>query len=415
MSSRAELHILKPARDKLTRSLDNIVDWLLDSAPTHTSLRSITDGLVDKLREAGVPVERINLGVLAVHPEMGGYAVLWESGMEASFEVPVRREDMKHPTYTNSPIRFVVEENQPVDFDLTGPDIDASFPVLPEFRDKGFTHYLGFPVPYGDGPTPAILTLCTRDPSGFSPEVSAGLPRIFRVLGLLINVVETQRLARTVLKTYLGRQTSERVLAGEITRGQGERIRAALWFCDLRGYTAMMAELGSFPMIDVMNHYFDCMAEAVWAEGGEILKFMGDAMLVVFRLDDERDAPAVAQSAVRAAQVALRNLAVLSESRVHNGELPLHAGVSVHLGHVVYGNIGASSRLDFTVMGHSVNLVARIQGVAGAMNEPLLVSTAVAEHLEGRVESIGLHPLKGVPEPVEIFRPSETIGSHSSD
>ena len=176
LSSRAELHILKPARDKVTRSLDNIVDWLLDSAPTHTSLRSITDGLVDKLREAGVPVERINLGVLAVHPEMGGYAVLWESGMEASFEVPVRREDMKHPTYTNSPIRFVVEENQPVDFDLTGPDIDASFPVLPEFRDKGFTHYLGFPVPYGDGPTPAILTLCTRDPSGFSPEVSAGLP-----------------------------------------------------------------------------------------------------------------------------------------------------------------------------------------------------------------------------------------------
>ena len=103
---------------------------------------------------------------------------------------------------------------------------------------------------------------------------------------------------------------------------------------------AMMAEIGSFPMIDVMNHYFDCMAEAVWAEGGEILKFMGDAMLVVFRLDDERDAPAVAQSAVRAAQVALQNLATLSESRVQNGELPLHAGVSVHLGHVVYGNIG---------------------------------------------------------------------------
>ena len=137
--------------------------WIgLDSAPTHTSLLSITDGLLEKLREAGASVERINLGVLAVHPEMGGYAVLWESGMEACLELPVRREDMEQPTYLNSPVRFVMEENQSVDFDLTDPDIDASFPVLPEFRDKGFTHYLGFPIPYGSGPKPAILTLCTR-------------------------------------------------------------------------------------------------------------------------------------------------------------------------------------------------------------------------------------------------------------
>ena len=404
------MRILETAGGRVLKALEDIVDWMLDSAPTHSSLRSITDGLIEKFCGAGIPVERVNLGVLAVHPEMGGYAVLWESGMDASLELPVRREDMEQPTYLNSPIRFIVEENQPVDFDLTDPSIDESFPVLSEFRDKGFTHYLGFPVPYSDGPKPAILTMCTRNASGFSPEVSAAIPRIFRVLGLLINVVETQRLARTVLKTYLGRQTSERVLAGEITRGQGERIRAAVWFCDLRGYTAMTAELGSFPMIDVMNRYFDCMAEAVWSEGGEILKFMGDAMLVVFRLTDDRDAPAVAQSAVRAAQLALKNLAVLSERRVQDGELPLEAGVSVHIGQVVYGNIGASSRLDFTVMGHSVNLVARIQGVAGDTNEPLLVSADVAEHLDGHVESIGFYPLKGVPEPVEIFRLSGTIG-----
>lgn len=388
---------------------EDITEWLLDSAATHGNLRSIADGLVAKLLSAGIPVERLNLGVLAVHPEMGGYAVLWDSSMAASLEVPVRREDMEKPTYLDSPIRFIVDEKASVDFDLSDPSMDDAFPVLREFRAQGFTHYLGFPVPYGDGPTPAILTLCTRAPSGFSPEVSSGISHIFRVLGLLINVVETQRLARTVLKTYLGRQTGDRVMAGEITRGQGERIRAALWFCDLRGYTAMMAELGSFPMIDVMNRYFDCMAEPVWAEGGEILKFMGDAMLVVFRLDPARDAPAVARAAARAAQVALKNLADLSESRTQRGALPLRAGISIHLGDVVYGNIGASSRLDFTVMGHAVNLVARLQGVAGAMDEPLLVSAQVAEHLGSGVESIGLHPLKGVPAPVEIFRLSSPI------
>ncbi len=387
----------------MSSKFESIAEWLISTGAEHSDLRVLTDQLAARLTAVGVPVERLNMGVLAAHPEMAGFAVLWEAGMDSAIEFPITREDTRMPIYLDSPIHFVVERREAVDFDLTDPADVSRFPVLREFEEKGFTHYLGFPIPFGDMGI-AILTLCTRHPDGFSASDALGVQRLFGVLSLLINVAETRRLARTVLRTYLGRDTGERVLAGEISRGEGERIQAALWFCDLRGYTAMTAEIGSFAMIEAMNQYFDCMADAVWAEGGEVLKFMGDAMLAVFRIEGDRDSAMAAQSAVRAAQSAQHALKKLSDLRVESGHLPLRAGVSVHLGSVVYGNIGASTRLDFTVMGHSVNLVARLQGLAGTMDESIVFSAEVAVHVPGVAESIGTHEFKGVPRPIEVFR-----------
>jgi adenylate cyclase len=387
----------------MSTSFDDIANWLIATAAEHGDLRSLTGELVSRIREAGVPVHRFNLGVFALHPEMAGYAVVWDDGMDEAIEVPVRREDTLKPLYLASPIRLLVESREPAHFDLEDPRVGKQYPILSEFRDEGFTHYIGFPIPYGDDGI-AVLTACTRRPGGFVAEELAGIERLFPVLRLLISVVETRRLAKTVLRTYLGRNIGERVLAGEILRGQGETIQAALWLCDLRGFTSMTADLGSFAMIDVMNQYFDCMAEAVWGEQGEILKFMGDAMLVVFRIGDELSPGDAARRAVRAAADALRRLSDLSESRVEEGLLPLRAGVAVHLGTVVYGNIGASSRLDFTVMGDAVNLVARIQHLTGETGEELLFSQEVAEHLTETSESVGTYDLKGIPSPVEVFK-----------
>lgn len=379
-----------------------IADWLVGNSTGPTNLRVLTEQLVQRLNAESMQIDRLNLGVMAVHPEMAGYAVLWEPTMDSCIEVPIRHEDVKQPTYLLSPIRFVVEERQPVTFDLSDPSAGGEFPVLDEFRAKGFTQYVGFPIPYGDDGI-AILTMCTRRGSGFHADHLSGLQTMFPVLSLLINVVETRRLARTILRTYLGKDTGERVLAGDIVRGGGDRIEAAVWFCDLRNYTAMMSEIGSFAMIDVMNEYFDCMAEAVWEEGGEILKFMGDAILAVFRIDEGRSTVQAAQSAVRAAQMAVASLSDVSDRRVAMGALPLQAGVSIHLGSVVYGNIGAKSRLDFTVMGNSVNLVARIQGLNGSLGETILFSNEVADHVPS--VPVGAHHFKGVPAPVEIFKP----------
>ena len=382
---------------------EQIAAWLLESADQHTSLRALTGELARKLHAAGLPLARVNLGVFALHPEIAGYAVIWDPTKEEALEVPIRREDTLTATYINSPIRSLVEERRHLRYRLEEGELDDAFPVLEEFQASGHTDYAGFPIPYG-GEGIAVLTLNTTRSGGFTEVEIAGFERLFPVLKLLIRVTETQRLAETVLRTYLGRETGSRVLAGEILRGQGEEIEAALWLCDLRDFTAMTARIGSKPMIQVMNAYFDCMTEAVWEQGGEVLKFMGDAMLAVFRIDADRSAAEAAQSGVEAAHDALERLEELSARRVADGFLPLRAGIALHIGTVVYGNIGASSRLDFTVMGGAVNLVARIQHLTGSAHEPLLFSDRIAEHLGAATESVGVHEFKGVSRPVEVFK-----------
>jgi adenylate cyclase len=387
----------------MSSHFDDIVAWLIASNAEYIDLRSLTGELISRLIEAGVPVHRFNLGVFAVHPEMAGYAVVWDSGMSEAIEVPVRREDLLKPMYLESPIRFLVEKRESVRLDLDDPMAGKEYPVLDDFRAEGFTTYLGFPIPYGDDGL-AILSLCTKSTGGYLPEEIEGIESLFPVLSLLVNVVESKRLAKTVLRTYLGRNIGERVLAGEILRGQGETIQAALWLCDLRGFTAMTSELGSLPMIDIMNQYFDCMADAVWAEDGEILKFMGDAMLVVFPIDDDISSSEATSRAVRAAEDAISRLKVISDKRVTEGLCQLIAGVAIHLGSVVYGNIGASSRLDFTVMGSSVNLVSRLQTLQGELGEEILYTKEIAAHLSKPSERIGSYPLKGVKGLVEVFK-----------
>jgi adenylate cyclase len=382
---------------------DDIANWLIANGTGEGDLRSLTDKLVSRIRAKGVAVHRFNLGVFTVHPVMAGYAVVWAENMDEAIELPIRREDTLKPLYLASPIRFVVERREPAHFNLEDPEAGKEYPVLSEFRADGYTHYIGFPIPFGDDGI-AVLTMCTKRAGGYSSEEIAGIERLFPVLSLLISVVETRRLTKTILRTYLGQNIGERVLAGEIIRGQGETIQAALWLCDLRGFTSMTAALGSLAMIDVMNQYFDCMAEAVWEEQGEILKFMGDAMLVVFRIGEGTSPGDAARRAVSAAVKALRRLKDLSDRRVEEGLLPLRAGVAVHLGAVVYGNIGASSRLDFTVMGEAVNLVARIQSLTGETGEEILFTQKVADHLAETSESVGYYDLKGVSGPVEVFK-----------
>jgi len=382
---------------------EDIADWLLEAETERSTLVDLTHQLVQKIEEVGVPLSRLNLGVLAQHPELAGYAVHWEQGMDKPVEAPVRHEQTLLPIYLNSPIRWMVETREPTHFDLEDPESGGDFPVISAFRSKGHTDYRGFPIAYGLNEI-AALTVCTKRPGGFEKWEIAGLTKLFPAVRLLIEVVEMRRLAKTLLRTYLGRDTAELVLAGRIRRGQGETIQAAIWLCDLRGFTAMTETIGSVAMIEVMNLYFDCMAEAVWENGGEILKFMGDAMLVVFRITDKVSATAAARQSVRAAISAQQQLFELSSQRIRDGLSPLHAGIAVHLGGVVYGNIGAKTRLDFTVMGAAVNLVARLQSLTGRLGEPLLFSHQVAEHLAQPVQSVGEYSFKGVEDTVEIFR-----------
>ena len=171
----------------------------------------------------------------------------------------------------------------------------------------------------------------------------------------------------------------------------------------------MSEDLGPETTIAVMNAYFDCMASAVWTAGGEILKFMGDAMLVVFRLDGATDERAASRQAFQAAKDALAELEGLSCEAIAGKPLKLRAGIALHMGQVIYGNIGARTRLDFTIMGPAVNLLARLQTLSGERDAPIVMSAEFASLLHEKLESLGHHTFKGVNEPMEIFCPATQL------
>jgi len=205
----------------------------------------------------------------------------------------------------------------------------------------------------------------------------------------------------------VGPNTGERILSGAIRRGDGEVIHAVLWYCDLRGFTQLAETQPLGDVIALLNAYFDCVAAPVVERGGEILKFIGDAMLAIFPCED-REA-ALCDAAERATEAALAATAAvvgLHRSCAAEGKSGLSCGVALHVGDVMYGNIGADARLDFTVIGPAVNLVSRIEPLCGSLNVPLVVSAQLAKALARPLRSLGRHALKGIAEPQEIFTPT---------
>jgi adenylate cyclase len=207
-----------------------------------------------------------------------------------------------------------------------------------------------------------------------------------------------------VLETYLGRDAGHRVLAGEIERGSAEAIRAVIWFSDLRGFTKLADSLPRDVLIAALDDYLEAMAAPVHANDGQILKFMGDGLLATFDLTGRDDA-AVCQDALAAAVQLRAAVPALNEARKAAGKPIMEFGLALHLGDVFYGNIGASDRLDFTVIGPAVNEASRIQALCRSLDRNILISSTFQETADSKrgLESLGFHALRGVQEPRELF------------
>ncbi|HUI16509.1 MAG TPA: adenylate/guanylate cyclase domain-containing protein, partial [Alphaproteobacteria bacterium] len=222
------------------------------------------------------------------------------------------------------------------------------------------------------------------------------------VLSLVVEVYKLRRMGANLLDTYLGALTGRRVLQGAIRRGQLETIHAVLWYCDLRGFTNLSDTLPHVELIALLNEYFEAVGEPVIARGGEILKFIGDAMLAIFPLDLELDGATI-KPALAAAGDALGNVRELNARRVADGQRSIKLGIALHVGDVGYGNIGAPTRLDFTVIGSAVNKVVRIEALSKALDRPLLFSADFARRAGQPFLSLGFQALRGISEPEEVF------------
>ncbi|MDX1402103.1 MAG: adenylate/guanylate cyclase domain-containing protein, partial [Kiloniellales bacterium] len=275
------------------------------------------------------------------------------------------------------------------------------YPILEDLIKEGMTDYVAMPLHFSDGHINA-LTLATDRPGGFT---TSDLGQIYEALPLLSRLFEVHALKRTtksLMTTYLGERTSDLVLGGKIKRGDGESVPAVIFYADLRGSTALAAELGRKDYLRSLNAFFEAVAGQVMEEGGEVLKFIGDAVLAIFPITEcEIRTSAACQSALNAALGALRQIEGLQAE--FDLPRPLTAGIALHKGEVTYGNVGSRQRLDFTVVGSAANEVARIADLCKVLQRPLLFSGKVAPYLEQETRSLGEHELRGTSKSHEIF------------
>ncbi|MFZ9888749.1 MAG: adenylate/guanylate cyclase domain-containing protein, partial [Myxococcota bacterium] len=271
--------------------------------------------------------------------------------------------------------------------------------------DNGATDYLAAALRVADTRRqPGMISFsCTR-PGGFTDEMAQRCLASLSLLASLIDTHVSEIIAASLLDVYLGHDAGQRVLQGAVKRGDGETIPAVICFADLRNFTTLSDQLPREQLLALLDTYFACVVGAVHEQGGEVLKFIGDAVLAIFRVSPGEEAAACA-AAIAAAHGAQTAVATASAERAAAGLSSIDFGLALHLGEVMYGNIGGPDRLDFTVLGPAVNVASRIEGLCGRLGQSLLVSDAVARHAGGVFLDLGEHALKGVSVPIRLWAP----------
>jgi uncharacterized protein (DUF427 family)/class 3 adenylate cyclase len=375
-----------------------LVDWLVGEAWREGAIDGLVEGLAHQLLALGVSVVRVNLIVRTLHPQVAGTLHLWRSGADGVERIDLTHAGSKEERFLSSPFIHIFEGRGGVRRPLEDGEARLDFPILADLRREGATDYVAMPLAFSDGQIHA-LTLATGRPGGFA---TAHLGLLHEVLPLFARLVEghaLRRTARTLLDTYLGVGTGGRVLEGRIRRGDGEVIPAVIWWADLRGSTALAERLPRGEYLELLNRFFESTAGAAIDWNGEVLKFIGDAVLAIFPVLEDGLAPVQALQAAREAVARIRRF-----NAEHAGRAPeLAVALALHLGEVNYGNIGVEGRLDFTVTGPAVNQVARLEQVSKRSGKWIVASSSFARLVPDEVVSLGEHELRGVPAPLEVF------------
>jgi adenylate cyclase len=374
-----------------------IARWLADGARSASTPQEIMAQLCERLVAAGIPLWRTALFVRTLHPAVMGRRLTWrpDTGVEVSdADFAVLETD----NFRTSPVVHVYRTGLPLRRRLTAPDCPADFAILDEWRAEGITDYLVSPLLFTNGEI-HVATWTTRQPGGFTERQLAGIDTVVVPLARLTEVYALRRTAANLLDAYVGREAGERILAGRIRRGDSEVIEAAIWLSDMRGFTALSEALPPARVIELLNHFFDCQVPVVAEHGGEVLKFIGDGLLAIFPVEGRAEAARAA--ACRAALSAAR--AVRMRIAAAGDPAPIRFGLALHIGEVLFGNIGGGNRLDFTCIGPAVNLAARIEGLTAATEHPVLASGEFARCCGCRLDPLGAFPLRGFSTVQSVF------------
>jgi adenylate cyclase len=399
MSREAETINSMPMQDDDIRA---IADWLTDGARSARQPQQVLAQLSERLVACGIPLWRVAVFIRTLHPNVMGRRFVWRPGAEVeTSEAPFTL--LESADFRDNPVARVYETSATIRRRLADPDCALDFPILAELRAEGVTDYLAVPLFFTDGAI-HVVTCTTRQRGGFTDAQIAGIEAVIPPLSRVAEIRMLRRMASILLDTYVGRSPGERILAGHIRRGDIEEIHAAIWLSDMRGFTALADRIPPRQLIDLLNRYFDCQVPAILDHGAEVLKFMGDGLLAIFPIaGDNSDADEVCCRTLAAAHQVRTNVAALSETIAAESLDALRFGLALHVGEVLYGNIGSGNRLDFTCIGPAVNLTARIEKLTGQLGRVVLASEDFARHCPQQFSAIGQFNLAGFGAPQLVF------------
>ena len=390
--------------------VEDVSDRLMEQALGESPLEELFQSCCEGLRGIGLPLSRAHITFRVLHPLYEAMGMTWlrGSGVEAQSYEHHGSDEPPQP-FASSPLWYMVRERLPLlRRRLTGDDALVDFPFLAELRDAGAADYLAYLVYFGGGPRDGIAgSWATDRPNGFSDRDIQSLLRVQRRLGVAAKMRIREQIAENVVHTYLGRNAGRRVLRGQIQRGDGETLRAVIWYSDLRGSTRMADALPRDDFIRTLNSYFECAGGAVVAQGGEVLSFIGDAILAIFPIDGDTAAGQACDRALAAAREAQARLEAANETRRRAGAEPLTFGLGLHLGDVLFGNVGLPERVSFSVIGSTVNEVARLEALTKELGRPILVTRTFARETAIAWKQLGDFELRGVGAPIEVLAPAE--------
>ncbi len=389
----------EPAPGEAERRAAAIADWLLGPAMRLSDGDALLVGLAERLDAAGIAVDRIMIAVDALHADYAGIGRTWtrEDGPRMRF---FPHGEARTAVYLASPFHHVHRTREWLELDL-GTEPDDRFGVTPELKAEGYASYLCVPIVFSNG-TENGISLASRRPGAFGPGAQAILRRVLPALAALLEVRSAHKWLDDVLRIYVGDEPHRAILSGAILRGQVTRIRSAIIFADMRGYTRLSSALAPEETVELLNAFFDCLVPPIEEEGGEVLKYMGDGLLAIFR-DRGDDTGGASHAALAAARRAVARVDALS--RAGGFEPPMGLGIALHHGEAAYGNVGSGARLDFTVVGRDVNLASRLGRINRMVDEPILMSKAFADHLWDAPEALGDFAVEGFDEPLRVYRP----------
>ena len=392
-----------------TQMFDATIQWLMDQGLQEISIEEIARGLGKRLVAGGIPIHRISIGGMMLHPVFGAMDISWEAQSDTARYEKFPRSGFMSKEFQEAPFfHSTVNKIQFKRYHLEEGETEPTFSIFEKFRSQGVTDYVVSCHLYGregrflwaelPSVAPGVVSaFSTRRHGGFTDQELAYLEALTRPLAMCVKASTTHELAQTVLSTYLGNYSGRQVLDGLVERGDGKLIDCVLWYSDLRDSTALADKMPLDDFLAMVNDYFECAAGSVLDHGGEVLRFIGDAVIAIFPYEkDTRPIVDMARAAVATARETIARVDRRNVTIAESNRPPIRFGISLHVGSVMYGNIGTERRLEFSVIGPAANEVVRLEDFCKKLKTQVVASSSFNDVFPEELVLLGTHSAAGV-------------------